>query len=304
MDYREQFGEPAEPIKVNIDAEAQSFWPAVDELLDQAGLAPYNYSGEDQLALINRPPGSSARVGRAAYAGPFRVEVSRLTAQRSLTQPNQNRLALELSISWEPRLLPIAISQPGSQIKVVGDNGQPISLVRPEGVFGVEIPTGSYAAELEIPLSLPDRSVSQLSSVAGVFTALVPGRVAELKFEDLDAEKQPEQQVGGVAVSLDRVVERQGLWEFHMRLRVESEDAALQSHRGWVFENLTYLVNENGEKVDHAGYETTMATEREVGFVYLFEIPDKVTNYSWIYRTPAAIVTMPVEFELKDVPLP
>ena len=69
-----------------------------------------------------------------------------------------------------------------------------------------------------------------------------------------------------MTVILDRVVKNQALWEIHMRIRVESLEAGLESHRGWVFQNVTFLEDKTGEQLDNAGFETTMQTETEAGF--------------------------------------
>jgi hypothetical protein len=91
-----------------------------------------------------------------------------------------------------------------------------------------------------------------------------------------------------------------------MRIKVESLEAGLESHRGWVFQNVSFLQDKTGEKLDNAGFETTMQTETEAGFVYLYELPEgrELSDYVWVYRTPSAIVSMPVEYKLEEVPLP
>jgi hypothetical protein len=91
-----------------------------------------------------------------------------------------------------------------------------------------------------------------------------------------------------------------------MRIKIESLEAGLESHRGWVFQNITFLEDKTGERLDNAGFETTMQTESEAGFVYLFELPEgrEIGDYTWVYRTPAAIISMPVEYKLEEVPLP
>jgi hypothetical protein len=133
----------------------------------------------------------------------------------------------------------------------------------------------------------------------------VPGRVVEFKFTDLAEADKVEQQRGGVKVILDRTRKNQALWEIHMRVQVESEEAGLESHRGWVFQNITYLLNSEGEVIDHVGFETTRQSKREVGLAYFFDLPDdEIGAYTWVYRTPAAIVRVPIEYELKDIPLP
>ncbi|MCG8450958.1 MAG: hypothetical protein MI725_15430 [Pirellulales bacterium] len=164
---------------------------------------------------------------------------------------------------------------------------------------------GSHATELRIPLALPPRETSKLASFRGEMTALVPGRMVEFQFKDLDQARGAQQQRGGVKVSVDGMRKNRALWEVHMRIEVISETVGLESHRGWVFQNITYLLDKTGEVIDHAGFETTRQTEREVGLAYFFELPeDDLGAYTWVYRTPAAIVRVPMEYELKDIPLP
>ena len=304
-DHREQFGQDTalRPVTVAIDDE--EFWPALDKVLDQASLSLYVFSGEETLAVVDREPDATNRSGQASYSGPFRVEATEIIAQRDLRNPSQQSAQVKLEIAWEPRLQPIALSQPIDAIKVIGDDGSTISPASPRAVLDVETSPGSHAVELTIPLDLPSRKVTTLATLRGKLSALVPGRVVEFRFANLAKAKGLEQQHGGVKVILDRMRKNQALWEVHMRVQVKSEEAALESHRGWVFQNATYLLDQNGKTVDHAGFETTRHSEREVGLAYFFDLPnDDITAYTWVYRTPAAIVRVPVEYELKSIPLP
>ena len=304
-DHREQFGQNATPRPVTIEVDDEEFWPAVDKILDQAELSLYGFSGEQTLAVVDREPDAAARSSRASYAGPFRVEAIDVVAQRNLRTPSQQGARVKLEIAWEPRLRPIALSQPVEAIEVRGDDGSAILPTSPRAVLDVEVSPGSHSTELTIPLALPSRSVSKLATFRGQLSALVPGRVVEFQFTGLAQAKGVEQQRGGVKVILDGTRKNQALWEVHMRVQVESEEAALQSHRGWVFQNMTYLLDSDGEVVDHAGFETTRQSEREVGLAYFFDLPDdKIGAYTWVYRTPAAIVQVPVEYVLKNIPLP
>ena len=67
---------------------------------------------------------------------------------------------------------------------------------------------------------------------------------------------------------------------------------------------MSYLVGKDGETIDNAGFETTRQTRNEVGVAYLFDLPDGIEGLSWVYETPAAIVELPVEYEIKDIELP
>lgn len=305
VDHRGQFGQDSRPRTITVDIDDLEFWPAIDRVLDSAQLNLYPFSGEEALAIVNREEGLGPRVLRASYAGPFRVEATSVEVQRDLRFPAQHGARVELEIAWEPRLRPIAISQPTDTIEVTADDGSNLALANEQAALDVEVQSGSHATRLTIPLEAPPRSVSNLATFRGVLSALVPGRVVEFRFEQLNRRESAEQQQGGVKVTLQNIRKNQDLWEVHMRLRVESEEAGLQSHRGWAFQNLTYLLNKNDEVIDHAGLETTMQSEREIGLAYFFELPDdKIEDYTWVYRTPAAIVRVPVAYELKQIPLP
>ena len=79
------------------------------------------------------------------------------------------------------------------------------------------------------------------------------------------------QRRGGVEVAVDAVRKNNEIWEIHMRLRLDEDNHALESHRGWAFQNLSYLVDAKGETIDNAGLETTMQSENEVGVAYFFD---------------------------------
>jgi hypothetical protein len=307
IDYREQFGQEAMEKKVTLKIDDEPFWSGLDKVLDAVQMQPYAFSGEENLALVERDQGALRRSGRgAAYSGPFRIEATNITAQRGLRSPDQSSLRVDMEISWEPRLKPIALTQASGDVKAVADDGREVPVTSEDAAFDVEVDAGAHAAEVTLPLQLPAREAKMLKSLTGKLTALVPGRIVDLKFDNLATAKEASQEAGGVTVIIDRVVQNQALWEIHMRIKVESLEAGLESHRGWVFQNVTFLQDKAGEKLDNAGFETTMQTEKEAGFVYLYELPEgrELGDYVWVYRTPSAIVSMPVEYKLEEVPLP
>jgi hypothetical protein len=306
-DHREQFGQEAMEKKVTLKIDDEPFWSGLDKMLDAIQMQPYAFSGEETLGLVERDQGALRRAGRGAvYAGPFRIEATNVTAQRGLRAPDQSGLRIDLEIAWEPRLKPIALTQASSDVKVIADDGREVAAASQEAAFDVEIEAGSHASEVTLPLQLPAREAKTLATLTGKLTALVPGRIVELRFDKLAGAKEISQEAGGVTVVLDRAVKNQALWEIHMRIKIESLEAGLESHRGWVFQNITFLEDKTGERLDNAGFETTMQTESEAGFVYLFELPEgrEIGDYTWVYRTPAAIISMPVEYKLEEVPLP
>jgi hypothetical protein len=307
VDYREQLGAEAPEKKVTLKVEDEPFWSALDRLLDATNMSPYAFGeNESSLALVERQEGTQSRVGKATYAGPFRIETTRVGTQRSLRMADQNNLEVDLEISWEPRLRPVALSQSAEDFKAQGDDGADVPTTAQNDVFNVEVTAGSHSAEVTAPMELPARAVKEIASLKGRLAALVPGRLADLRFDKLAGAKDAVQEVGGVKVTLSRVVQNQALWEIHMRIRVGSIDDSAETSRGWVFQNITFMEGKDGETIDHAGFETTMQNDEEAGFAYFFELPEgaDIGDYTWVYRTPAAIVNLPVEYEIKGIPLP
>jgi hypothetical protein len=205
---------------------------------------------------------------------------------------------------WEPRLRPIAISQPLKKIVAVGAQGYQIDPLSPEAVLDVEVRDGSQGTELLLPMQLPPRSVEEIASLKGELIALIPGERAIFRFGDLAKAAGKTQRQGGVQVTIDNVRKNNEVWEIHMRLQLDDAKGSLQSHRAWVFQNLSYLVDEKGETIENDGFETTRQTPTEVGFAYFFDLPKGLDGLTWVYESPASIVRLPVAYELKDIELP
>ncbi len=304
VDARGEQGEQATDPEIVLAADGISFWEAVDQVLDQAKLSTNNFAGNDLLSLTTRPPGAANRYGRADYSGPFRFEVTEVSATRGLRNPRNQRLVVDLEIAWEPRLRPIAMALPVDLLEALDEENQPIENPQPGRVFYIEAQQGSTTSTVSIPFKLPPRSVGAIARLRGGLVALVPGKVHEFRFEDLQPKQPVTQTVGGVHVTLDKVVKNNEIWEIHMRLKLDDDNESLASHRGWVFNNLNYLVGADGEPIEHAGFETTLQTEREVGIAYFFDLPDGLDSLTWVYKSPVAIVEQQYEFELSTIELP
>ncbi|MEM9353001.1 MAG: hypothetical protein AAGA92_08305 [Planctomycetota bacterium] len=306
VDFRQQFNQDTDEVRVVFDHTEKEFWPVVDAMLDNTGLDLYPYSGEGAMAVVRREADLGLRKGRAVYSGPFRLDVTNIYAHSDLRSLKPGSLQLELEISWEPKVKPLALSQPLAALTVLADDS---SWVRPSTMvesLDVEVQPGSYAAELTVPLELPRRDISMIASLEGQMVALVPEEVTEFRFQDLESEDDDTntQTTGGIRVALEGVRRNQELWELRMRVTILSDDSRLLSATSWLFQNLTYLETADGEKIDHAGLETTMQSENELGLAYFFDAPGELSEYDWVYRSPTNVGLVPVEFELRNIPLP
>lgn len=305
VDETDRFGEVETPSSWNFSLSDREFWPLLDKFLDAAKLDPLTISSSDGLPIGRRPAGMTSRHGKAIYVGPFRLEVIKVAAHIGTRFEDDHRASVELEVAWEPRLRPLVFTQSVSGIELVADDKTPVTVAAGPGELSVEPTRDNHAVELHLPLQLPPQQLKTISSLKGRIKTLVSTRTAKFRFDNLDKAENVEQSDGGVKVVLDRVRENQGLCELHMRVEFDDKLPEHVAQGSWNFQNVTYLEKATGEKLEHAGFESTMQTKRKLGLAYYFDVPEgKLADYTWVYEIPAALVEVPIEFELKNIPLP
>jgi hypothetical protein len=305
IDYRGRFNQQSTDSEIELDLEDVPFWEGLDHLLDEAGLAVYNFAGESKKLAVNaRADGAISRVGSAAYGGLFRIEATNLFAERDLRNPAASTLRLNLELIWEPRLLPVLIQQDLEDIIVEADNGDILSLTTTTGVIQLPVQPGVSVIDVRLPIELPPRDVKEIKSLKGEFTALVPGGIVEFEFPKLVGARNIQQKRGGLSVTLERVRKNGGVQELSVRIGLAQATGAMESHLDWVAGNEAILLDPQGQRADEPNYEKYLERENEVGFRYLFPVGHDLTGYKFIYKTPAGISEMPVKYELQGISLP
>lgn len=291
--------------QVKVDFDKTPYWQALDELLDQAGLNINEFGGAtNAIVLTARPDSEMSRSDTGVYAGVFRLEPLRLEARRDLRNPAVNSMRLSIGVAWEPRIAPIALRQQMSEVTITDDRGEELPITGNQATINASAETGMSAVEFGIPLPLPSREAKKIASIKGRFTALVPGRVESFQFSDIKDSRDVEQQRAGVVVTFERLRKNVDLYEVRMALRFDEAANALESHRGWVYRNQAYLLNKDGIQLENVGLQATRQGTNEVGVAYLFDLPDGPEGCKFVYKTPALILQLPVEYELKDIELP
>lgn len=305
VDFRERFGQQQTDPTIETSFRDVPFWEVLDALLDQSETTVYNFSGQaGALAIVGRAQGELPRSQRAAYSGLFRFEGLSLLARRDLRNPENDSLRLTLEVAWEPRVAPIVLHLPLDQLEAVDENDRSLDAQRGPGRLEIPVQGDVPAAEIQIPFGLPDRGSRNIARLEGRLDALVPGRTHEFVFEQLETAKSVEQRMAGVTVTLEQVRKNGELYEVRVGARFDQADRALESHRNWVYNNEAYLVDAEGQRVEHAGMQATLQREDEVGVSYLFDHEAGLQGCRFVYKTPVLIVAMPVKYELKDIPLP
>jgi hypothetical protein len=302
LDYRGQFGQQAAAKTLDLELEKTPFWSALDQILDQAGMTIYQYSGEPGLSLVNRSGGEVPRYNRGVYAGAFRIEATDITARRDLRDANGQALKLQLDVAWEPRLVPIAITQAGDAITAIGDTGGTLAAA-PNTELESTVNPGEASVQVPLTFSLPPRAMTKIASLKGNLDVILPGPIETFRFEKLKAGAKAEERRAGVKVILDQVRQNNLVWEVRVRVAFDNPGKALESHRTWVLHNEAYLETAAKDKINSAGMETTRQSENEVGVAYLFDV-EEITDHTFVYKTPAVLLDVAVPYELHDIALP
>ena len=302
VDYRQQFNQQADDKTLKLSLDKVPFWPALDQILDEAGMTIYGYAGEPGLALVNRSSTEVPRYNRCAYAGAFRIEATEVIARRDLRDPSGEALRVEVDVAWEPRLAPIALSLSGDSVTAVGDTGEALT-AGPNSELEVTVNPGESSTQVPLAFALPPRKMTKIASLKGNLEVLLPGPIEEFRFAKLQAGAKGEERRGGVNVILEQVRQNQLLWEIRVRVVFDKPGQALESHRTWVLHNEAFLESPDKQQINSAATETTRQSDNEVGMAYMFDVAD-LAGHVLVYKTPTVLMNAAVPYELKDIALP
>lgn len=305
VDFRENFGQEATDEQVAVDFDETPFWQALDTVLDQLNMVPYAYGGQPgAVTVVAAEPGQLPSASRVSYGGLFRLEATQVEATRDLRNPANEGLRLNLEIMWEPRLTPISLQQPLDQLIALDEDGTAVEIDGRQGAPESAVQSRVSAVELNLPLKLPARGVQRIAELRGTLFALVPGRVAAYEFDRLPEAKNVEQRKAGVTVVVEQLRKNGPIFEVAMLVRFDDAANALESHRGWIYANPALMLDPEGNEIPNVGFETYRQTPNEIGLRYKFDLPEVSDDHRFVYRTPAALVKIPVAYVIKDIGLP
>lgn len=305
VDFRERFGQPVDELEVHLALKKAPFWQAIQQLIEQANLSIYPYSGESMtLALVADDPNATSLPVYWSTDKAFRFAAVSAVARRDLREFNETSLRLGIEVMWEPRLMPIVIRLPLDKLEAVGDNGEQIKVAASGETLESPVQPSVAAVELSIHLGLPTREVQLIKQFSAELSAVVPGRATTFEFADLAKARNVSKTQGGVTVTLVDTRENGAVKEVRVAIRYDQAFDALDSHRSWIFENELYLLGKEGEKTDHAGYELFRQKANEVGLSYKFTDLEDLADQKLVYITPATLSVQPLKIELENLPLP
>ena len=136
----------------------------------------------------------------------------------------------------------------------------------------------------------------------GTLQAVLPGRVETFSFKSLgDLEDGVEQTKSGATVTFHGYEKNEDLFAVTIELSFDEDTNSVDSHLRWAYDNAVEMVSA-GKRIEPVASETVMQRGQSMKVLYLFE--EDPAAYDLVYKTPAAIVKVNLDFELDEVPLP
>jgi hypothetical protein len=304
-----QVGDP-EP-KVTLNLRGEHFWQAIDRIADSADARVAVQQRAGRIVLSKRQPGDRKAI--VSYAGPFRFCVRGVSSRWDFDTDTRTCSA-DVEVAWEPRLQPLFLDTIAQDVSAVDNEGKRHSVT--EAGRSKAPVDGSTSLIIKVPLPLLPRSATSLARLEGRLEAIAPTKMVRFRFPSLDqlnaaspgaAIRQLTQD--GVTCKITRVLLKDR-WIVQVSIENPPGGTVLESYQPWDTNNVMALVSKDGKtrivaKLSAREREST----RRADIVYQFVDGDKLAQmkpeeWSLEYETPALVVTMPLAFSFRGVPVP
>jgi hypothetical protein len=309
-DLREQLGAEVTNPALDLDLRDKPFFEALDVITRQAQVTSSFATGDGSIGIAGSMASEAATAGKEAskpmllYTGPFRIELKNIGLARDF-QAGTTTANVQFEAAWEPRLRPMLLKLKVDEVKVFDDHQKEIkpqvAMESDEVVVRPENPS----AEINLNLQAPDRSAAKLARLHVKAEVTIPSGILAFKFGSL-AQQNVTVKKKDVSVTLQDTEIEEQVWKVNVELVYPGEGPAFESYRQGLFNNRLWLQRADGSRFEHnGGFSNTGSDGGRLSFEYLFvDAPGKPADYQLIYETPSNVITIPLEFEFKDVSLP
>ena len=299
-------GFTGQPIVLDVDDEP--FWPLIDRLGGFFSREPV--FSDDGRGLVLKPVAKSATASRLlGYSGPFRV-----TAQSGQLRPifgdeSDRLLRIPITIMSEPRLRPLLLKY--SAMDVTAHSGKAnLPPMNAGAKYELSMGRGGKQIQRNLEFRIPKTLSNAKVTVHAKMTMLTAAGTEQFAFLDIADAKGVARRRGGVTVSIRKVsFRRTSKTEHAARVRIavtyDVGGPAFESHQRWMLHNKSELRTAGGKRIiQNSGFDISLELDGAIEVEYRF---DGLTNdsgeYRFVYEAPTLLINVPIEFELKDIPI-
>ena len=293
---------------LRIMLEDRPFWDCLDEVCSRYQLrADFD---PQRVGLALRPRTAADPVELAVQRmGPFRLAIHSVQLLPIVGNDSQKLLRIAGALQLEPRLRPLFLHFAAADVAANTASQTALAPWNPTAKY--ELPVGDAGREVPIQFDYVMAASDNRPSIdlrGRLFVQLAAG-TERIEFDRTALVAGAVRRRGGVTVRLrDVVTERlnEGRQRTEIKLVVtyDAGGPAFESHRTWMFHNAVYLEEDSGKHVGYTDFETSLQVNGAVGVDYRWDqLPDPVTSYRFVYEAPTLIVDLPMEIDLKGLPL-
>ncbi len=300
-DVREQLGAEVTNPALDLEIRDKPFFEALDQIAKQAEVMTEFYTGDGSVGIT---AGGTPAKTPIQYSGPFRITLKQIGEVRDFAAGTATA-TVQLEAAWEPRLRPMLLKLKADELKITDDHGKEVKAQVEMESDEVVVRPENPVAEINLNLQAPERSAAQIKSLRVKAELTIPAGIKVFRFPSLVQENVTIKQED-VSVTLQGIEVDEQVWKVNVELAYPGEGPAFESYRQGLFNNRIWLQRADGSRFEqNGGFNNTSADGGKLGFEYLFvDAPGKPSDYQLVYETPSKVVTIPMEFEFKDVPLP
>ncbi len=306
-DIREQEGVDVTNPALDLEIVDKPFFEALDIVAAEAGVTTTFFTGDGSIGLMGAAmPGAAPKPAKpmVVYSGPFRVQFKQLGTVRDF-DAGAGTTNAQFELAWEPRLRPMLLGFKPDSIQAKTDDGKPVARAVMDESDDVVLRPENPAAEVNLNLVAPDRSAKEITSFKVKGEVTLPAGLKAFRFKSLAAKDETIKD-GDIAVTLESTTIEEAVWRVAVVVAYPGGGPAFESYRQGLFNNRIWLQKADGSRFEHnGGFNNTGSDDGKLSFEYLFvDVPGKLADYGLVYETPSKVVTIPLEFEFKKVPLP
>jgi hypothetical protein len=311
-DMREQLGSDVTNPAIDIDIEGKTFFEALDKITQLGDVTSTFATGDGTIGIMagasmEAAPGAPAPKKAepvVQYIGPFRVELKQLSLNRDLAT-GATTGNIQLEAAWEPRLRPMLMKLDYENLKILDDRKKEVAPQVNSEADEIVVRPENPVSEINLNIAGPEREAKKLASLKVKAELTIPSGMKTFKFPSL-AEKNVTSKQGDVSMTLEDTEIDEQVWKVNVTLAYPGEGPAFESYRQGLFNNRLWLQRADGSRFEHnGGFSNTSSDGGKLSFEYLFvDAPGKPADYQLIYETPSKVITVPLAFEFKDIPLP
>jgi hypothetical protein len=339
--------------RISVSFERATFWEAMAEVLDTAGLSLEHDTAPPGLQIV---PAADVlgRRGDAALpavaAGPLRVAVAGIEPVGPPVEPGESRprgARVILRVTWEPRLEPLLIRLPMRSLVAEGPAGEAMPPSQRASVVEALVPTSRQWLDLPALLAAPAHPLESLGMLRGTMVVWLAGMEHAFLFQPfqfkgvspsaahpaldaahtaldaahpaldaahpaLDAAhpaKSERLRVAQADVRLLDVAYQEGQVLVRASVTYDTPSEALASHHAWLQSRKIEVFHTDGRPLEQVDQRVETRSDQGLTAAATFALPPaagggqaEALQIRW--RLPIAIHEVPIDFALRNLPLP